>query len=52
MVQRLRGGQRERFEYLLVNGDRITDPDQVANTFQLHWRDIFHPYPRAQHRTH
>ena len=45
MVHRLKGCQRERFEYLLVNNRRITDPRQVATTFKTHWENIFQPHP-------
>ena len=49
MVHRLKGCQRERFEYLTVGGVRITDPQQVADTFQAHWEEIFHPHPLPAH---
>ena len=49
MVHRLRGCQRERFEYLLVDGVRISDPAQVADTFKTHWQNIFHPHPLPAH---
>ncbi len=49
MVHKLKGCQRERFEYLLVNGDRITNPDQVTNTFQTHWHNSFQPHPLPLH---
>ena len=48
-VHRLRGSQRERFEYLLVDGAKISDTQQVANTFQTHWERIFHPHPLPIH---
>ncbi|XP_063876815.1 uncharacterized protein LOC135109355 [Scylla paramamosain] len=43
MVHKLKGCQRERFEYLLVNGDRVT------NNFQTHWRNTFQPHPFPLH---
>ena len=49
MVHRLRGCQRDRFDYLLVGGVRISDPGEVANTFQQHWQDILTPHPLPQH---
>ncbi|MPC76203.1 putative RNA-directed DNA polymerase from transposon X-element [Portunus trituberculatus] len=49
MVHRLRGCQWERFEYLLVDGVRISDPAQIANIFKTHWQDIFHPHPLPAH---
>ena len=48
-VHRMRGCQRERFEYLLVDGARITEKQQVADTFQAHWEQIFHPHPLPAH---
>ncbi len=49
MVYRLSGCQRERFEYLLVNGDRITNPEQVTSIFKTHWHNTFQPHPLPLH---
>ena len=49
MIHRLRGCQRESFDYLAVDGVRITDPAQVTDVFRQHWTDTFQTHPLPQH---
>ena len=48
-VHRLRGCQRERFEYLLVDNVRISEPHQVASVFKTHWQNTFKSHPLPLH---
>lgn len=49
MVHKLKGYQRERFDYLLVDSERITKAQKVASTFKTHWQNIFKPHPPPTH---
>lgn len=46
-INRLRGTDKQSFEYLNVNNVRIIDPAQVTAAFKDHWSQIFTPHAPA-----
>ena len=48
-IAQLRGTARPQFDFLLANGRKITEPDEIAHHMKEHWKTVFHPHPTTNH---
>lgn len=44
-IQKLQGQTKDNFDHLKINNIKITDPEEVAESFRTHWERIFTPHP-------
>lgn len=47
-IKRLKGNTKPNINSLFSNGRKITEPQEIADTFRLHWQPIYHPHPPAR----
>lgn len=48
-IKNLEGAQSDKFQYLTIDNNRLTDPQDVADAFKEHWQTIFQPHPLPAH---
>ena len=44
-IHKLKGNTTEHFDYLNINNNRITEPQEVLEAFKQHWENVFQPHP-------
>lgn len=47
-INRLKGTAKPNINSLFSNGRKITEPQEIVDTFRHHWQPVYHPHPPAR----